>query len=197
MKSKYDTIDRSLNKQQLREKYASKSKGENEIIDIDDKTVAIALSQGKLCFIDRADMGIVKNYHWFAHRNGKTFYCMTHDWDKNGKRVFIAIHRLLINVPKGMQIDHVDRNGLNNTRKNLRECSPIENSHNKGVTSANKSGYKGVSFYTKHNKWRASLKCNGKEYYGGIYSCRIAAAYRYDQIARQVFGEFAYTNFIK
>ena len=124
-----------------------------------------------------------------------------YNWRKpNNKRTKKALHRVIINAPPGIQVDHIDGNTLNNLRSNLRLCDSTGNNRNsrhqksrKGVPTSSK--YKGVSFDGK--KWVARIQINGKNTYLGRFINEIDAAKKYDEYAIKYYEEFAKPNFIK
>ena len=90
------------------------------------------------------------------------FYIQFHIKDKTKKdgRTTIGLHRWIMNSPKGMQVDHINRNTLDNRKCNLKICTQLENANNKGFYKNNKSGHKGVYFIQSQNYWIAELKLN-------------------------------------
>ena len=107
------------------------------------------------------------------------------------------MHRLITNAPKGLMVDHINHNGLDNRRKNLRLCTVSQNNRNRRpITRPNKgSKYKGVTFDKKRNLFKAEIQHNKKKYFLGRFKSQIKAAQAYDKKARELFGEFAYLNF--
>ncbi len=105
------------------------------------------------------------------------------------------MHRLILNAPDGIQVDHVNRNRLDNRRSNLRIATDLQNHFNTVKRSHNTTGYKGVSRYHKLDRWYARIALHGKVYYLGIHNSPEEAARAYDAKARELFGEFAWTNF--
>lgn len=101
------------------------------------------------------------------------------------------LHRFLLSPPDGVPVDHVDGNGLNNKRSNLRLCTPSLNSGNAQKRSNNRSGVKGVSWDAKRCKWFACIRVNGKTLPLGRYTRIEDAAAAYATAAAKVFGEFA------
>lgn len=96
--------------------------------------------------------------------------------------------------PSG-ELDHKDGNRKNNSIKNLRPATRVQNSYNMGNGKKNKSGLKGVSFCKWTGRWRASIRANGVCRNLGRYDDKMTAALAYDAAARKYFGEFARVNF--
>lgn len=92
------------------------------------------------------------------------------------------------------QVDHINRIKNDNRFCNLRSCSQSENSANTNKRRNNTSGYKGVCFHKKANKWMAKIRHNNKTKYIGIYLTKIEAAKAYNKKALELFGKFAYLN---
>lgn len=162
----------------------------------------IKLNQGLITFIDDEDFELVSKYHWYAYKSNNTFYVQT-KVTKDGKRVNIKMHRLIMNVRGREVIDHKDRNALNNTKSNLRLCNFAQNNCNKAGTGASK--YRGVSirkdkYTTKKGEeriykyWVASIEINGKSKQIGSFKTEKEAALRYNEYAKLVHHEFAYIN---
>ncbi len=91
--------------------------------------------------------------------------------------------------------DHIDGNGLNNRRSNLRPASNSQQVANQGVRSDNTSGYKGVTWREDRGKWEAKIQSGGKRRCLGLFDDKIEAAKVYDHAALEAFGEFAVLNF--
>ncbi len=104
----------------------------------------------------------------------------------------VLMHRQITGASQEEQVDHRDRNGLNNTRENLRIASSQQNAFNRGKRNGE---FKGVSKCRR--KWRARITIDGKEEYLGVFSTPEEAARVYDRRARELFGEFAVVNFPK
>lgn len=164
------------------------------------KTKTIPLSGGKeFALVDEADFEYLNQWKWklSSGRAVRTKHVGTvGDW-RNGKRkdVTIHMHRLVMDAPEGLEVDHIDGNPLNNQKSNLRLCSHEENRRNNKMYASNKSGFKGVSYSARHDKWITYIRFMNKSYNLGIFSDRIEAALEYDNVARQLFGEYARVNF--
>lgn len=156
----------------------------------------IPLTQGKIALVDDDDFERVAKYKWCALKRKHTTYAVrTHTI--NGKQKYVAMHRFIIRPTEENFVDHINGNGLDNRKKNLRECSKRENSLNKGIikTGLKKSKYKGVrkSLYCD-TSWEARIKVNYKTIHLGTFKDELLAAIKYDEAAVIHFGEFAKTN---
>lgn len=129
----------------------------------------IILTQGKVALVDDDDFERIRHFHWYARKTRNKFYA-AYKVKKQGKSTTFYMHREIMNYPEGMHIDHIDGNGLNNQRSNLRICTCQENQRNRhGAQSNSKSGVKGVSWHKTSGKWRAVIKVNGKHKQIGEY----------------------------
>ncbi|MBN1124206.1 MAG: HNH endonuclease [Sedimentisphaerales bacterium] len=104
------------------------------------------------------------------------------------------MHRLIARPPDGMVVDHIDHNGLNNTRANLRVCTPQQNSRNRRSQSG-RSKYKGISYDKRYKRWKARIRFQNKYIHIGTFRDEARAARAYDAKAAELFGEFACLNF--
>lgn len=107
-------------------------------------------------------------------------------------------HRYITNCPKGMVVDHIDGNGLNNQKNNLRICTHSQNHANTDHSNGS-SSYKGVhcngDANKKNRRWVAAIECKGKRFTLGYFQEEYQAAMCYDIWAKDLFGEFANLNF--
>ncbi len=153
--------------------------------------IEILLTQGKVALIDDEDYELVSQYKWYAH-NRHGYWYATHTDNKNKK--VISMHRLIMGVPKEKLVDHQNRNTLDNRKENLRICTRSQNLMNqKRVNGTSK--YKGVFWYKRHSKWNAYISFNKKRLHLGYFENEIDAAKAYDKKAKELFGEFALSNF--
>jgi len=150
----------------------------------------VPLTRGKFAVVDAEDYYRLIRYRWHAVFNSKTFYAAR---IKAGKT--IKMHREITGAPGHLVVDHIDRDGLNNCRGNLRVCSAVQNFRNTGSTAGASSKYKGVHWHKKKNKWAAAIQYNKKVYHLGYFEDQVDAAKAYDIKAGEYFGEFAYLNF--
>ena len=131
----------------------------------------IQLTQNKVALVDDADFDWLNNYNWFymsAQRDSG--YAMRNYRKENGKQSLMTMHELLIYRFPDMEIDHKDRNKLNNQKANLRSVTRSQNQRNKGLTKNNTSGYKGVHWNKSRNTWVATVALNGRPVYLGSFT---------------------------
>ena len=102
------------------------------------------------------------------------------------------MHRLLINPPAGLVVDHINGNRLDNRRENLRLCTQSQNLGNSGINSTNKSGIKGVCYCSQTGKWKAYLSLDGKQHWLGRFGNIEDAARARAIAASEKYGEFDY-----
>ena len=148
----------------------------------------IKLSNGLFAKIDEADYPIVSMYKWHFNRYAYTLIGGGHHW--------LSMHRLILNPPTGMEVDHINRDKLDNRRSNLRVCTPSQNRHNHGNYSTNKSGYNGVSFEKQTRRWYATIWHNGRNIHLGRFDSKESAAIAYNELAKNLRNEFAVLNVV-
>lgn len=111
----------------------------------------------------------------------------------NGRKV--QMHRLILNAPENMEVDHINGNRLDNRRENLRLCNSSQNKCNRGPRKDNKSGYKGVSWHEQRQKWTVRIKTPYGKYLSlGLYNDKKEAAMAYNKASVEHHGEFAFIN---
>jgi len=160
-----------------------------------DKNVKlIPLTHGKFAIVDAEDYQYLVKYKWYISQDGNNFYAYAF-LSKGNKKIKVFMHRMIMNAPKGLFIDHIDGNGLNNRRSNLRPCTPAQNVQNSRPRCNASSKYKGVFWNKTNKKWNATIHKGDNRIYLGGFDDEIEAALAYDRKAKELFGEFAYLNF--
>lgn len=152
---------------------------------INSMTKYIKLTRGKVAIVDRADYDRLARYSW----------CISGRYASSRiSGQLIYMHRLLLNAPKGMSVDHINGDCFDNRRSNLRLATHRENCRNQ-KRHVGKTGYKGVYWRTDTSKWQAKIMVDYKSITLGCFTDEREAARAYDAAARLYFGEFARTNF--
>lgn len=156
----------------------------------------ILLTQNKFALVDDDVFEHLNQFKWHARKRVNTFYAYRSIRLEN-KCTQISIHRqiLKLSYKDGKQIDHIDRNGLNNQRLNLRICTNQQNHFNQRPRKNTSSKLKGVSWYKRGGKWQAKIGYNGKQIHLGFFLNEIDAAKAYDRAAQKYFREFSRLNF--
>jgi hypothetical protein len=155
----------------------------------------IPLTQGKVALVDDEDYAWLNQWKWYAKRCKNLFYATRTIHPKGGKHYNLLMHRVVLETPNGVDVDHVDHNGLNNQKFNLRHCTRAENSRNASKAKNRTSPFKGV--YLGNGLIRASIRVDLKLINIGCFNTHEEAARAYDKKAIEYFGEFAQLNFPK
>lgn len=154
----------------------------------------IKIAGGFIALVDDEDYEIVNKYKWRVIEKNLNTYATT-SIRKGGKKATVRMHRLIMNPPADMQVDHKNHNGLDNRRHNLRVCTASQNGANRRKQAGMKYKYRGIWFDKRAGKFGAQIKVNYKLIHIGFYDDDAAAARAYDEKAKELFGEFANTNF--
>jgi len=149
----------------------------------------IPLTRGQFAIVEAKDYPVLSQHTWFAEGTDKNYYAVRKE---NGKS--IKMHRQITNAPDHLVVDHIDHNGLNNRRSNLRLATFTQNCQNQRRLSHKTSKYKGVHWHKKNKKWAAQITSNKKTYRLGYFHNETEAAKAYDKKAVELHGEFACLN---
>ena len=160
----------------------------------DHSTREVPLTKGYVAIVDEEDYERVCQYKWTALVSRHTVYAYRAD-RSTGERRTLYLHRFLLNPPEDMEVDHIDRDGLNNTRSNLRLATRRENMINRGMSPRNVSGYRGVSWAARDRRWLAQICVEGKTIHLGSFRDPAEAAKVYDEAAKEYHGLWAQLNF--
>jgi hypothetical protein len=148
----------------------------------------IPLTQGKQTIVDDEDFDWLNQWKWYYNDRG---YAVRHM--PSNHKMLLYMHRVIMNTPPDMDTDHINGNGLDNRRANLRVCTTSQNLINHPKQIDNTSGYKGV--YKNHHHWQSIIMKDGKSIYLGTFKTKEISARAYDEAAKKYFGEFACLNF--
>lgn len=155
----------------------------------------IELTQGKVALVDDEDYETLNQFNWYAHKqkSGGRFYAVR-KITINGKQKTISMHRFLLDaLDSKLETDHIDKNGLNNQKANLRLCSVSDNQKNK--CSRGTSKYIGVHYNKRSKKWMSEINVDGKRIKLGSFLNEKDAAIARDKVAKETKNEFYTLNF--
>jgi len=148
---------------------------------------------GTIILVDKSDLPLLTLYKWRTYPHHNTWYAETRINKTN-----VYMHRMILGLRPndGIQVDHINGNGLDNRHQNLRMATPAQNQHNQKKLRGGTSKYKGVDWDTTYGKWHARIKYNKRRIHLGYFTNEIEAAKCYDRSAKELFGEFAHPNFL-
>lgn len=150
----------------------------------------VPLTRGRTAIIDAADVPLVDGVLWTCRATRHNFYAVRLVQD-GSKRKLICMHRLIMNAPPSMLVDHINADSLDNRRSNLRLATNTENTRNQRRNIRNTSGLKGVSWQNSNRKWRAQIKVNGQRKYLGSFARPEDAHRAYCEAAALYHGDYA------
>lgn len=147
--------------------------------------------------VDDEDYDLLSSTTWRAalKKNGVCYAVRDVSAAKDPSRPKMLMHRQVLNAQPGTIVDHINRDGLDNRKSNLRFVTNQQNCTNRVGWSGTSSIYKGVTWDKERKKWRAILNYNGTTYRIGRFDSEVAAAKAYDVKAVELCGEFACLNF--
>lgn len=169
----------------------------------------IPLTQGQFAMVDDEDYEYLIQWKWQTRKGCNTFYAERAFWNgKNNSK--ISMHREIMKTPKELQVDHINHNGIDNQKNNLRNCTRSQNQMN--TLPSGKSKYKGVywcentikrilkngqeKIYKIKPKWKAQIMISGKKTSLGYFENEIDAAKAYNEAAVKYHKEFSHLNII-
>ena len=195
-------------------KSARKSKGrycsricyKNRIIrktNIENDIVFISLTKDKVAMLDKIDADL-SNFNWLANHNitkaNENWYAGRRVGNKHEHMHRVILERILGRLLyRHEDVDHINNNGLDNRRLNLRVATRSENMQNKRKSGCmngknTTSAYKGVNWHKSSSKWISRIRLNGVRKFLGYFKNEKEAAMAYNQAAKEFFGEFAQLN---
>lgn len=155
------------------------------------RLATVQLTKGRFAKVDYDDLPNICKYKWSYHHQGYAFI------RRDGHTEFL--HRFILGLSRkdGFQIDHINGDGLDNRKSNLRFSTQSQNIANSKKKKNCSSQYKGVSFIKKRSRWWAQIKKDGKHYHTKYFNSEREAAIAYNALAYKVHGEFARLNEVK
>jgi len=152
--------------------------------------------KGYSVMLDDEDVSAVMAKTWQVKKNNGRIY-FRHHYKIIGAKKYksFSLHHFIFGVPPiGYVVDHIDNNSLNNRKCNLRYCTFAQNAWNRKRESLNTSGYKGVTYFAKTDKWRAVIRVHGKLISLGLYFTKLGAYKAYCAASKKYHGEYGRTK---
>jgi len=160
-------------------------------VRIDGQIAFVALTKGYETVIDACDIPAILEFKWHAAvHSGVVYARRCAGRDASGRQKFEMMHRRLVSPPDDGCVDHVNGNGLDNRRLNIRTASRAENNRNAKRRIDNTSGHKGVSFHRRLGKWQAYINYEGKRRSLGYFNVENEAADAYRAASLILHREF-------
>jgi len=149
----------------------------------------IPLTHGKVALVDDEDYERLKYLRWYAHKDRHIWYAQAH----HPRHGTVVMHRVILGLGRGRLVlsDHIDGDGLNNQRSNLRRANPQQNAVNRQKQRNNTSGYPGVALHKPTGRWEAKIRVNRERISLGYFNTPEEAARAYIAAALKYRGEFA------
>lgn len=156
----------------------------------------IPLTQGKSALVDDVDYDFLNQYKWYVLKEDYTYYAGRKVTISPCKQELIIMHRIILNAPNGIEIDHINGDGLDNRRSNLRLCTRSQNVRCQQLNRQNTTGFKGVTLLKRNvqKPYYAQICVDRKRICLSCHGTAKAAARAYDLAALKYHGEFALTN---
>jgi hypothetical protein len=138
---------------------------------------------------DYQDLPKIAKYKWHVKKCNNTYYANAYD---NDVKKYVSMHRLIMGYEGCDQVDHINGKGFDNRKCNLRICRKMQNLHNRGLPSNNKTGYKGILY--RKGKYDAHIGFNNKKIHLGRFTTAIEAAKAYNMASIKYHGEYGRLN---
>lgn len=154
----------------------------------------IELTQNNVTLVDDGDYDFLNQHKWHCSpkRDRSQYACRVI------KQKPIRMHNIIMNPPEGYVVDHINGDGLDNRRENLRICKDIENRHNRRKLKKTISSFKGVTFRKERPYgicvWKARITVNNKLIHIGYFKTEKEAANAYNRMAIKNYGQYALLN---
>jgi len=144
--------------------------------------------------VDRPDLSLVESYKWYRMKGRYAYYAASRT---GSRKRLILMHRIILGDDQSAEVDHRNRNGLDNRRANLRWATRSQNAQNTPGLANTSSRFKGVSWNKNAQKWKASIFVGPKCKHIGYFSAEEDAALAYNKEVHLIQGEFAYLNEVR
>ena len=160
----------------------------------DGKTAYIKLTQGQVAIIDAENLEKIGEHRWYAAWDSTSmkYYAVTMIKIETGKQKTLGMHRLLLNPPSHLVVDHINGNSLDNKIENLRICTHAQNARNRGKQNGVKSNHKGIN--KKNGKYQVQITKDRIKYYIGSYDTYEEAVEAQESAGKELHGDFFRTS---
>lgn len=148
----------------------------------------VATTKGKWVVVDEEDYERVMQWKWSFSQG----YCVRSEME-NGQKSTIKLHRFIMGAPSGIDVDHISMEKWDNRKPNLRFATRAQNGWNRGLSSRNKSGHKGIHFCKKRGKWVVQIKANRRTVFSKRFASLEEAQRAHSEGVAKYHGEFART----
>jgi hypothetical protein len=155
----------------------------------------VHVGEDKYAIVDQKDFYRLNKLEWLVKEDFDSIYAVRFFRRPGKSSKLLSMHRFICNPPAGLLIDHINCNGLDNRRDNLRPATHSQNNCNRPKRRNTTSRFVGVHFAKKMNKWAAQIKHKGGKQWLGYFDNEIDAAKAFDAAAKKYHGEFARLNF--
>jgi hypothetical protein len=161
-------------------------------------TIQIPLTRGLVTTVCDCHAHLAAGHKWStAEIKGRYYATRGHSIVERlaGKSSHVFLHSVINNTPRGMETDHINGDTLDNRCENLRTATTAQNQRNRGKKNNNSSGFKGVSWDKRRQKWEAQFRADGEKHFVGYFETVEEAAIAYDEAVRKYDEKFSRTNF--
>lgn len=159
-------------------------------IRIEADVAYIPLTKGYEAVIDSSDVGLAQGHSWYAAKCRDSVYAATTLYPGEGKKERLYLHSLILDPPENFRVSHINSDGLNNRRQNLRVASREEIAQGRRIRKASQSGFKSVTWDKAVKKWRAKIGVKGKTINLGSFDSPEAAHEAYKIASAKYHGDF-------
>lgn len=156
----------------------------------------IPLTRGMSALVDDEDYDELIKHKWHASSDSYNIYACRTTYSEGHKHHNLLMHRVIMGDISGIMYDHIDGNGLNNQKLNLRIVTHTQNTRNRKNNSIGSSRYKGVYWGNQLQRWVAKIRGSKNQIYIGSFKVEEEAARAYNKKAVELFGEYARLNII-
>lgn len=155
----------------------------------------IELSSGDVAIIDADKIDLISTKKWYRLQGSNTKYAVSNERGQGGKVTMFYLHRVLMDCPSNMVVDHINGDGLDNRSCNLRLATRSQNNMNRRVGLGGKTGIRGVLYSEERKVYYARIKVKGKNIYLGTFVTAEEAAKAYADASAKYHGEYGRTHF--